>query len=948
MRSFFHNFIFLLGYFFISFAAEAQVSITFPVERIVFQRDNSNRATVQISGNYYQSVDRIEAKLTPVNGGNTVDWTTMSQVSNGFFSGSVSVTGGWYKLEVRGVSGNTVVNAQSVERVGVGEVFVIAGQSNAQGITDSRVTPSDPNDDRVSIADASGYVDGSRSNEPNFYLYNSNSSASSSFPLIPSYKKLSANDRVAPVGLTAWYWGRVGELLAQRLNVPILFYNAAFASTTVKNWRESSEGNRTQNRYCTTCGDAGYFPTGYPYNNLKNTLNYYVSLTGVRTVLWHQGEADDFTYQTSTASYVSDLTTVIQKSRQDLGYNQLSWVVARVSYNSQKTWQPTIDGQNQVISSVANVYAGPNTDNIDIPRLGPPTDVHFTTNGLSSAAEAWFNSIVQSNVITSSTPKQALSLVNITATCASNNSLTLSVPNQTPYGWSNGQASATITVGQGNAYMAKIKSGNNTIFSFPYKVPDRPAIGGNILQDQSGSVYYCEGVTPTLQSNYNEGNTWSTGANTPSITGTTGGTYSLSYKDVLGCTYTSESITLGQRSRPAQPTITSDGAASFCAGTDRTLTTNQDAAGYIWSNGENTKSIKPQTSSTYSVQVIDGNQCRSVASTGIQITVNPIPAKPTIQANRTIDGSRAVTICANESVELTSSSSEGSYLWNTNNASTSSISTSTAGSYQVQTISTANCFSPISDPVLVKVNALPAKPTTTVVTGKLAFCEGGTVTLRANTNQTPSWILAEQTVSATSLVTARISGDYYAQATDANGCKNRSDKVTVSVRPNPETPKIVQVGPYTLQAQATIPGTRNSWITGSDTSTFNSVFFKPLKEGSYRVKSVIEYNIAPVGKFECTSPTSASFNYAYDANQDGFVVYPNPSPTGAFTLETKENWQGAELSITTTSGTVIYTGRINEFNERKFIDLGRLPGIFIIRLKADGFERSRRLTVVPQ
>ncbi|MDR6193990.1 sialate O-acetylesterase [Siphonobacter sp. SORGH_AS_0500] len=946
MRSFLYTFIFLLGYLFIPFASEAQVVITFPMERIVFQRDNSNKATVQISGNYYQSVDRIEAKLTPVNGGTAIDWTTMSQVSNGFFSGSVSVTGGWYKLEVRGVSGSTIVNAQAVERVGVGEVFVIAGQSNAQGITDSRVTPSEPNDDRVTIADASNYANGSSSTEPNFYLYNSNTAASSSYPQMPSYKKLSANDRVAPVGLTAWYWGKVGDALAQRLNVPILFYNAAFASTTVKNWRESSEGNRTQNRYCTTCGEAGYFPAGYPYNNLKNTLNYYVSLTGVRSVLWHQGEADDATSQTPTAQYVSDLTSVIQKSRTDMGYNQLSWVVARVSYNSGLTWQPVINAQNQIISSVANVYAGPSTDNVDIPRLGPPYDVHFTTNGLSSAAEVWVNSILTSNVLTNSTPKLANPLVNITATCASNNSLTLSVPNQNPYSWSNGQAGASITVGSGNAYMAKIKNGNTTIFSFPYKVPDRPAIGGNILQDGS-SVYYCEGVTPTLASNYNTGNTWSTGATTQSITGATGETYTLTYKDVLGCTYTSESITLGQRPRPSQPSITADGALSYCAGTDRTLTTTQDAAGYIWSNGANTKSIKPQTSSTYSVQIIDANQCRSVASAGIQITVNPIPAKPTIQANRTIDGTRTVTICANETVELTSSTSEGTYLWNYNNATTSSITTNTARSYQVQTISTANCPSPSSDPVLVKVNALPAKPTATVVSGVLAFCEGGTVTLRANTTQTPSWILAEQTVSSTALVTAKISGDYYAQATDANGCKNRSDKVTVSVRPNPDVPKIAQVGPYTLQAQANVPGTRNSWITGSDTSTFNSVFFKPLKEGTYRVKSVIEYNIAPVGKFECTSATSAAFTYAYDANQDGFVVYPNPSPTGAFTLETKENWQGAEVSVTTMSGTVIYNGRINEFNERKFIDLGRLPGIYIIRLKADGFERSKRLTIVP-
>ncbi|OZI08618.1 hypothetical protein BWI93_08300 [Siphonobacter sp. BAB-5385] len=84
MRSYFSKLICLLGLV-LSISAQAQMTITFPVERIVFQRDNNNRATVQIAGNYYQPVDKIEAKLTPLNGGNGIDWTALSSISNGFF-----------------------------------------------------------------------------------------------------------------------------------------------------------------------------------------------------------------------------------------------------------------------------------------------------------------------------------------------------------------------------------------------------------------------------------------------------------------------------------------------------------------------------------------------------------------------------------------------------------------------------------------------------------------------------------------------------------------------------------------------------------------------------------------------------------------------------------------------------------------------------------------------
>lgn len=952
MRSYLSKLVCLLGLVF-SISAQAQMTITFPVERIVFQRDNNNRATVQIAGNYYQPVDKIEAKLTPLNGGNAIDWTALPSISNGFFSGTISATGGWYKLEVRGSLAGQVVASDDLQPFGVGEVFVIAGQSNAQGVTyqpsENQPSPSDPSDDRITIANPSNLRGGTPGNgqDPQFYRYDvvSGQPASPLYPMLPTFRKMSGLQDVAPVGVGSYYWGRLGELLTQNLNVPVLFYNGAFGGTTIQNWRESSQGQRTISRYCTSCADEyKYFAQGYPYNNLKNILTYYLSITGARTVLWMQGEADDSaTINTPLASYVNDLTAVIQKSRQDLGYDQLSWVVARTSYNNGVS-PNIIAAQTQVASSVPNVFLGPNTDDYGIPRSG---GVHFYVNAYNQVAQGWYDALMSNGVFNRSTPKQANTLTTISAACGNTNTLTLSVPNQNPYGWSNGQNGATITVGQGDPYMAKMKSGNTTVFSLPYKVPDRPVIGGDILKDNGGSTYFCEGVTPTLQSNYAANNVWNTGATTPTIPGAEGGSYSFTYKDLLGCNYSAESIVLGRRSRPAKPSITADGPTSFCAGTPRVLATNETAVGYIWSNGATSKNIQPTTTSNYSVQVLNADQCRSVASDAIQITVNPIPAKPTIQANRGIDPNRNVTICANETVEFTSSPSDGTYLWNYNNAATLSISTNEARSYTVQTISRANCPSPVSDPVSLKVNPLPAKPTVALLQGKLAFCEGETVTLRAITSERPSWLLANQQVSNTDLLTARISGDYYAQATDANGCRNQSDKVTVSARPNPETPKIAQVGPYTLQAQANIPGTRNSWIMGMDTSTFNSVYFKPLKEGVYTVKSVIEYNVAPVGRFECTSALSQPFSYSYDPAQDGFSVYPNPSPDGNFTLETKENWKGAEVSVVTTSGVVLYSGIINEFNERKFISLGRLPGIFIIRIRVDGFERTKRLTILP-
>ncbi|MFT4033326.1 MAG: sialate O-acetylesterase [Siphonobacter sp.] len=907
----------------------AQIAITFPVNRIVFQRNNSNQATVQIAGNYYQTIDKVEARFTSTTSGwgTDTDWQTIqTSPTNGSYSGSVTLSGGWYKLEVRGSYQGTVLDTQSVEKIGVGEVFIIAGQSNAQGV--SNYAPSDPSDDRINCINE--FYDNGFTTDPSY----------------PVFSKMTSTGTIAPYGNGSWCWGYLGEYLTQRLNVPVLFYNAARGSTTINNWVESSEGTLTVNRYCMDCSDdQKYYTLGIPYYNLRTSLNYFASLTGVRGILWHQGESDGYTWYTTEDSYRTDLLSVISKSRSDFG-RDISWVVARASFADFQTWQPVVDAQTSVVNYTSNVYLGPNTDEYGSSYRSTDDGTHFTSESLQTIGQAWSDALTDS-YFTNTTPLMAQSLASINATCAGTSTIILDTPNQTPYGWSNSATTSTITV-SGGTYSARIKDtsigSGITIFSQPYKVPDDPTIGGNILND-NGSIYYCEGVEPLLQSSYSYNNTWSTGDTTASIVAPSTGNYSVTFNDAIGCNYSSSTINLTQRARPAKPTITADGDLSFCEGTVRTLSTDT-AAAYAWSNGATSATIQPTVTGAYSVQVINSSQCYSLVSDDVDITVNPIPVKPTISANRTIDNTSTVAICANEDVQLTSTPSESTYLWTYNNASTISITTSEAGSYQVQTISLANCPSPLSDPVTVKVNPLPDKPVVSVLSGVVAFCEGGSVTLLATAVNSTVWLLGTQQVSSTSTVVATITGDYYAQAIDSNNCKSLSDPLTVTVRPNPTTPTISQPGPYTLEANATLPGTIYIWRVATDTITVNgSNSLKPQREGVYNVRSIIQYTVEPVGLFECTSEESDPFGYYYDTALDGFVVYPNPTTTGSITLETQENWKNAVITITSLTGQVIFTGTVDEFNERKLINLGKLPGIFILKLSTQGFERTRRILV---
>jgi hypothetical protein len=126
--------IFLLN--FISFVTFAQIQITFPVSRIVFQRNNQNQASVNIAGSYFQQLDMVEMRAVPVWGGQGVEtsWKSIPDFrNNGHFSGTIQLNGGWYNVEVRGILNGNIVTSATLERVGVGEVFIVAGQSNAQG-----------------------------------------------------------------------------------------------------------------------------------------------------------------------------------------------------------------------------------------------------------------------------------------------------------------------------------------------------------------------------------------------------------------------------------------------------------------------------------------------------------------------------------------------------------------------------------------------------------------------------------------------------------------------------------------------------------------------------------------------------------------------------------------------------------------------------------------------
>ncbi len=548
----------LAGLFLIPFSISAQLRISFPAERSVYQRDVSGYATLTVSGSYTQAIDKVEIKAVSVYPGQGVDtdWLTLTtQPAGGVFSGTVRLFGGWYTLLVRGLRNGAEVSQTAVSRTGVGEVFIIAGQSNAQGL---RGTPegAPAQDDRV-----------------NYLSNNENTSSSLLDPSAPAFAQLGASDAsLNPHGQGAWCWGRLGDKLAAKLNVPILFINVAWEGTSIGNWAQSSRNEPTYNSY------GGFlYPESMPYANLSISARHYAHTLGLRSILWMQGETDTYPLRTSRNEYRNSLQYLINKLMQDIN-KRVIWTITRTSRTSTNyeasgsiTSDAIIGAQNDVLNTAFNpVYPGPETDGLGIPR---PDGTHFMSRAaLNVLGDAWDN-VMNTTYFTTITPVSPAATPQLTVACSgNNNSLTLTLPSGfNSYRWSTGSTSRALTVTSPGTYSAVVKDANgNALISNSLVVSSvRPATP-SILP--AGSQQVCEG----LDFNYNVsgGHTYSwfrEGSDTPFGTGSTiavntEGTYTVQAQNVFGC-FSNISAGSHLTVQPAvpKPVVTSAGPFSLIA-----------------------------------------------------------------------------------------------------------------------------------------------------------------------------------------------------------------------------------------------------------------------------------------------------------------------------------------------------------------------------------------------
>jgi hypothetical protein len=361
---------------------------------------------------------------------------------------------------------------------------------------------------------------------------------------------------------------------------------------------------------------------------------------------------------------------------------------------------------------------------------------------------------------------------------------------------------------------------------------------------------------------------------------------------------------------PVKPTITANGAVTFCEGGSVTLNYSRGVTSdvKIWSRTSgidttttNTDGITVRSTNTFTVKTKDVNGCFSTSSNAFLVTVNLLPLKPTI------DKGTANAICDLDSITLNSNNKgTGGYLWNTGRTTTS-ITVKTAGSYSLTYTDANTCTSLPSFPFVLTINPLPAKPTITNL-NKSEFCYREFTTLKAASTTTGTafeWDYFNRTgnqidVSGSSkkteneIIKIKVRAvSPFTNSTISPVCKSKelSDEAVITVKPLPTTPTISTSGPTTFCPDSTVslistdsPNQVYRWFNAKNSLEFSDKKTVLIDTTSKNftitpLGKVGKFYVRTIGQNACNSDTSQ--NVVVTVRNAPLKAVINPSPISA-------------------------------------------------------------------
>ncbi|MBN4065937.1 gliding motility-associated C-terminal domain-containing protein [Candidatus Amoebophilus asiaticus] len=293
----------------------------------------------------------------------------------------------------------------------------------------------------------------------------------------------------------------------------------------------------------------------------------------------------------------------------------------------------------------------------------------------------------------------------------------------------------------------------------------RSDISCNGANDGSAIVSTSGGTNPYT---YN----WSNAATTANISGLGPGSYTLTVRDNNNCS-TTGNITIIE---PTLLNISASSTDASCGASDGTASVSVSGGvtpyQYSWSNGSTTSDISGLSSGTYTVTVVDNNNCNDITTA----TINNPPGSPLITILSVTDVSCFGSSEGQIVLTDTCPSPPCTYIWSPNVSNDSSASNLPAGTYTITVIDPSQCLD-IETITITEPDSLVIAATTTPAS---CTVDDGTGTVQVTGGTTPytyTWSNGGNTSSENGLA----AGNYTVVIADSNNCK---DTVSLTVNPS--------------------------------------------------------------------------------------------------------------------------------------------------------------------
>lgn len=341
------------------------VALVSPQRYAVYQRSTQAKGRMLIEGMAPSGSIAITVAVTggesPFIANPSRTFELVADPSTGAFSDIVEMAaGGWYRMKMTARDADGKVTAtRTLEPFGIGEVFVIAGQSNS---TNSGQTPTRSNSSLVTTFSGSGWR--------------------------PAVDPMPGTHDNAPRGS---FQPSMGDALAARLEVPVGIASTGQGASAIRHWQPDYEPDFESKTYCN-----GLYPwTLYRIRQL--------GVGGFRALLWHQGEGDASgglgKDKSKVERYSQALIRVLSSWRQDSGWDfpaftaQASlWPMSNAKYGGDRY----LRAAQALVWEMGFAYPGPDTDQLGLEYRQDDSErrVHFNAAGLQAHGEMWAEKLV--------------------------------------------------------------------------------------------------------------------------------------------------------------------------------------------------------------------------------------------------------------------------------------------------------------------------------------------------------------------------------------------------------------------------------------------------------------------------------------------------------------------------------------------------------------------------